>query len=84
MQTFGMVFFETKESFSVSQQPAIAPFGAVVIHRTVGALTAFVSAIREWNHARRTTNALRRLKADLLDDIGLTRADVEDFGRKGL
>ncbi len=56
--------------------PAIAPFGAVVIHRTAGALTAFVTAIREWNEARRTANALRRLKADLLDDIGLTRADI--------
>ncbi len=56
--------------------PAIAPFGAVVIHRTVGALTAFATAIREWNDARRTANALRRLKANLLDDIGLTRADI--------
>ena len=56
--------------------PAIAPFGAVVIHRTVGALTGFVTALREWNDARRTANALRRLKADLLEDIGLTRADI--------
>ncbi|MHA1527849.1 MAG: DUF1127 domain-containing protein [Alphaproteobacteria bacterium] len=55
--------------------PAIAPFGAVVIHRTIGALTAFVTAIRDWNDARRTANALRYLKADLLEDIGLTRAD---------
>ncbi len=56
--------------------PAVAPFGAVVIHRTVGALSALVAAIRERNDARRTTNALRRLKADLLEDIGLTRADI--------
>ncbi len=56
--------------------PAIAPFGAVVIHRTVGALTAFVTAIREWNDARRAADALRRLNTHLLDDIGLTRADI--------
>ena len=49
---------------------------AQTIVATVGALTAFATAIREWNHARRTVNALRRLKADLLDDIGLTRADI--------
>ncbi len=56
--------------------PAVAPFGAVVIHRTVGALTTFATAIRDWNDARRTANALRRLKTNLLDDIGLTRADI--------
>ena len=36
MQTFGMVFFETKESFSVSQQPAIAPFGAASFPKQIG------------------------------------------------
>jgi uncharacterized protein YjiS (DUF1127 family) len=56
--------------------PAVAPFGAVVIHRTIGAFWGIVAAIREWNDARRTANALRRLKADLLEDIGLTRADI--------
>jgi uncharacterized protein YjiS (DUF1127 family) len=39
-------------------------------------MSGLVAAIRDWNDARRTANALRRLKADLLDDIGLTRADI--------
>ncbi len=56
--------------------PTAASFGAVAIHRTVGALSGLVAAIREWNDARRTADALRYLKADLLDDIGLTRADI--------
>jgi uncharacterized protein YjiS (DUF1127 family) len=56
--------------------PAVAPFGAVAIHRTVGALSAMVAAIREWNDARRSADALRRLNTHLLDDIGLTRADL--------
>ncbi len=56
--------------------PAVAPLGAVAIHRTIGALSGLVAAIREWNDARRTADALRYLKADLLDDIGLTRADI--------
>ena len=64
--------------------PAVAPFGAVVIHRTIGAVSGIVAAIREWNDARRTVNALRRLKDDLLDDIGLSRADIQKFGRRGV
>ena len=63
--------------------PAVAPLGAVVIHRTVGALSAMIAAIREWNDARRTVAALRWLKADLLDDIGLTRGYVAKFDRAG-
>jgi uncharacterized protein YjiS (DUF1127 family) len=61
---------------AITTTPAVAPLGAVVIHRTVGALSAMVAAIREWNDARRTANVLRRLNANLLDDIGLTRADI--------
>jgi uncharacterized protein YjiS (DUF1127 family) len=61
---------------AITTTPAVAPFGAVAIHRTVGALSGIVAAVREWNDARRTANALRRLNADLLDDIGLTRADI--------
>ena len=61
---------------AITYTPAVAPLGTVTIHRTVGALSGLVAAIREWNDARRTTNALRRLKADLLEDIGLTRADI--------
>ncbi len=61
---------------AITTTPAVAPFGAVAIHRTVGALSGLVAAIREWNDAHRTADALRRLNADLLEDIGLTRADI--------
>ncbi|MGR3717003.1 MAG: DUF1127 domain-containing protein [Thermohalobaculum sp.] len=61
---------------AITYTPAVASLGTVAIHRTVGALSGLVAAIREWNDARRTANALRYLKADLLDDIGLTRADI--------
>ena len=64
--------------------PAVAPFGAVAMNRTVGALSGLVAAIRAWNDARRTANALRRLNADQLDDIGLTRGDIQEFDRRGL
>jgi uncharacterized protein YjiS (DUF1127 family) len=68
---------------AITTTPAVAPFGAVVIHRIVEALSALVAAIRERNDARRTVAALRYLNADLLNDIGLTQGDVVKFGRNG-
>ncbi len=62
---------------------AIAPFGAITVHRVVTALSGVVAKLRSWNETRRTIAALRALNAAQLNDIGLTRADVEDFGRKG-
>ena len=69
---------------AITYTPVAASFGAVAIHRTAGALSALVAAIRGWNDARRTANTLRFLKADLLDDIGLTRGDFAKFDRSGL
>ena len=56
--------------------PAVAPMGAVAFHRAVGAVSNLLVAIRDWNDARRTVATLNRLKADVLDDIGLTRGDI--------
>lgn len=36
-----------------------------------------VSTLIDWNNARRTRNSLMQLTAQELDDIGLTRADVD-------
>lgn len=68
---------------AITTAPAVAPLGAVAIHRAIGALSALVDAIRGWNDARRTAAALRRLSPDLLEDIGLTAGDVVKFGRNG-
>ena len=62
---------------------ATAPFGAITIHRIVAAVMGVADRIRAWNDYRRTVNALRALTPDQLDDIGLTQADVENFGAKG-
>ena len=63
---------------------AVAPFGAITAHRVVTALSGLVATLRAWNDTRRTIAVLRTLSADQLDDIGLTPADAENFGRKGL
>ena len=59
----------------------VAPFGAITIHRVISALSGVVEAVQAWDRKRRTVNALRVLSASQLDDIGLTRADVSNFGR---
>ena len=63
---------------------AIAPFGAITVHRIVTAAANAAATLRSWNDNRRTVNALRALSPAQLDDIGLTPADVEDFAHKGL
>ncbi len=62
----------------------VAPFGAITVHRAVTAISGVFDKLRAWNDTRRTIVILRGLSAAQLDDIGLTRADIEDFGRKGL
>ena len=62
---------------------ATAPFGAITIHRVVTAVSGTAANLRAWNETRRTINALRGLSQAQLDDIGLSIADIEDFGRKG-
>jgi len=61
----------------------VAPFGAITAHRIVSAFDSVLRTFREWNDARRTVTILRGLSADQLDDIGLSRGDVETFARRG-
>ncbi len=63
---------------------AVAPFGAITVHRVITAISGVADKLRAWNDTRRTIVALRALSPAQLDDIGLTPADVENFGRKGL
>ena len=62
---------------------AAAPFGAITIHRIFTAVSGAAGNLQAWNETRRTINALRALSPAQLDDIGLTRSQVEDFGRTG-
>jgi uncharacterized protein YjiS (DUF1127 family) len=60
-----------------------APFGAITTHRIVTAVMGVVATLRGWNDTRRTIAVLRSLNADQLEDIGLSRADIEKFGSRG-
>ncbi len=59
------------------------------MNRTVGqtgkapiSVAGLVTRFTAWNEARRTRNALARLTDHELDDIGLTRGDIDAIGRR--
>ena len=58
-----------------------APFGAVSIFRSVQVLAGITATLSAWNDARITRKALGRLSDRELDDIGLSRADIDVIGR---
>jgi len=58
----------------------VAPFGAIFAYRVVSALDNMRSAFVAWNDARATRNALSRLNDRELNDIGLSRGDINLIG----
>ncbi|OIQ33194.1 MAG: hypothetical protein BM562_02105 [Alphaproteobacteria bacterium MedPE-SWcel] len=55
----------------------IAPAGSVAVLRAVDFFFNLRTALVEWNEARITRKALSNLTSAQLEDIGLTRADIE-------
>ena len=55
-------------------------------HRTAphfgGVIGTIVSTFAAWNDARVTRNALSRLTDRELDDIGLSRGDIDSIGNR--
>ena len=64
-----------------------APFGAITTFRVTTALTELVSTAKTWIQnrieERRTAAALSRLTPAMLEDIGLTTADVAHYRSTG-
>lgn len=56
-----------------------APFGAITTFHFVQKLSGLALALRDWNDARLTRNALDKLTDRELDDIGLCRGDIDSF-----
>ena len=53
-----------------------------VTDRAYLSLSNLFAAFVTWNETRRTREALSRLSAHELEDIGLTRGDIDQIGRK--
>lgn len=56
-----------------------APFGAITVHSIVMAVSNLVESFRTWQIQRRTYGELASLSPEQLEDIGLTKADLEDM-----
>lgn len=54
-----------------------APLGAVSVLRFVDGIMNFKTNLVEWNESRQTRKALSQLSAAQLEDIGVTRADID-------
>lgn len=54
-----------------------APFGAVTTYRVLSAIDAARIAVIDWKNTRDTRSALTRLSDRELNDIGLSRADID-------
>ena len=52
---------------------------AIIAYRAVHTLSGFVSDVIRWNELRRTRAALSKLTTHELEDIGLSRGDIEAF-----
>jgi uncharacterized protein YjiS (DUF1127 family) len=57
--------------------PTTLPLGAITTHRLVSGALDLVARFRAWNEKRRTVRILEGLSARQLDDIGLTRGDID-------
>lgn len=53
---------------------------ASFIDRVQLPLTSLVSGLIQWNEARRTRAALSQLSNHELEDIGLSRGDIDQIG----
>ncbi len=56
-----------------------APFGAIATFRAVRALETVKDSFVGWNEKRNTYKQLNALSARELEDIGMSRADVENL-----
>lgn len=61
--------------------PPKPPFGAITVHRAVTAVHDFLRLVEAMIAARRAAAQLRRLSPRMLEDIGLTLADIERLER---
>ncbi len=62
-----------------------APFGVATINRFIGEPAGrLIAWFRDRAEAARTAEALGQLSPEMLNDIGLTSADVENYRRQSV
>jgi uncharacterized protein YjiS (DUF1127 family) len=63
---------------AIATQTKDAPFGAITIHRAISALDEVRNAFIFWRKSRATRVALHSLSDEILNDIGVSRWDIEN------
>ena len=64
---------------AIYNETKAAPFGAITTFRAIRALEAVKDNFVAWNAKRNTYKQLSALSTRELEDIGMTRADVENL-----
>ena len=67
----------------IETSPRTLPLSTQVAHRTITWANDALARVRRWREVRRTVRILSALDSEQLDDLGLTRGDIERFARRG-
>ena len=65
------------------ETPRSLPLSTHVAHSVITRANDLVGRFTRWRDVRRTVRILSALDAEQLDDLGLTRGDIELFARRG-
>ena len=65
------------------ESPRSLPLSTQVAHSVITWANDALARAQRWQEVRRTVRILSALDAGQLDDLGLTRGDIELFARRG-
>ena len=65
------------------ETPNTLPLSTHFAHGAVTRASGLFARFQRWQEVRRTVRILNGLDSDQLDDLGLTRGDIELFARRG-
>ena len=65
------------------ETPNSLPLSTHAAHSVVTWGSSLMARLQRWREVRRTVRILSALDAEQLDDLGLTRGDIELFARRG-
>lgn len=59
------------------------PLGALTVHRAVSAASDLYDRVGRWRRIRQTARVLAALEDHQLDDLGLSRGDIDRYAKGG-
>ena len=68
---------------ALMENPRSLPLSTQAAHSVITWASGVVARVQRWQEVRRTVRILSALEPEQLDDLGLTRGDIELFARRG-